>query len=453
MRALVVILAAVATSVGCAPDPLGDGDDLDGEDGKADSAYGHALLLANAWIVDPDRASVVQASIIVRDGQIVRIWDRPPVDYEGEIVDLAGRWLIPALVDAHVHSWGNQGPTGTLEIVGTLRSARRALYTGVGAILDLFSAERQILEVRNEQRDGLLPPAADIYAAGALITCTGGHGTEYSVRPRIADTPAQGQQHVRELATAGVDLVKLVYGHGGQFPSMDRWTMEAIVAEARALGLATVVHIRTWQDAAEVVSAGATAITHVPAQAIPPDAAAVLAERGVPSIPTLTVHMDLAAFADDRSLLSAPLLTATVSPHVVDDYVTMDPSDPDLAARLEAQIRARDVRRRSILAMGAAGVTLLTGSDAGNLGVFQGYSVHREMALMVQAGLSSWQALRAGTVAPARFLGKRAGFQVGAEASFVVLGGSPVDDIANTERIEAVIHHGQIIDRDALLEE
>ena len=94
---------------------------------------------------------------------------------------------------------------------------------------------------------------------------------------------------------------------------------------------------------------------------------------------------------------------------------------------------------------------LLAGSDSGNFGTFQGYSLHRELALMVQAGLPPWAALKAGTTAAGRFLGRRLGVRRGDEATFVVLAASPLVAIAHTQRIRHVMVRGELIDRKQLL--
>ena len=93
----------------------------------------------------------------------------------------------------------------------------------------------------------------------------------------------------------------------------------------------------------------------------------------------------------------------------------------------------------------------MTGTDAGNLGTFQGYSVHTELALLVEAGLSPWQALAASATVPGEFWGKSFGVQPGDEANLVVLSASPIEDIRNTEKIEMVIHHGKVVDREKLI--
>ncbi len=99
-----------------------------------------------------------------------------------------------------------------------------------------------------------------------------------------------------------------------------------------------------------------------------------------------------------------------------------------------------------------AEVPILTGTDAGNWGRFFGYSVHRELALLVEAGLTPWEALEASTTAAGQFLGRSYGLGVGDEGSVVVLDASPIEEITHTEQIGLVVHHGKLVNREELLD-
>jgi imidazolonepropionase-like amidohydrolase len=99
----------------------------------------------------------------------------------------------------------------------------------------------------------------------------------------------------------------------------------------------------------------------------------------------------------------------------------------------------------SLKRLAVAGVTILTGSDSGNLGVFEGYSVHRELQLMVESGMDPWEALAGATTHAGDFLGRHYGVHVGDEANLVVLSASPIPDIFNTEKISLVVARGQIV--------
>jgi imidazolonepropionase-like amidohydrolase len=98
---------------------------------------------------------------------------------------------------------------------------------------------------------------------------------------------------------------------------------------------------------------------------------------------------------------------------------------------------------QSIKRLSKAGVPLLAGSDAANYATFQGYSAHREVQILKDAGLTTWDALAAGTTRAAEFLGQHYGVEAGDEAELVVLSASPLEDFHNSTKIEAVVHLGR----------
>jgi hypothetical protein len=254
--------------------------------------------------------------------------------------------------------------------------------------------------------------------------------------------------------------VKIMYGNcvgENQRPTIDRATLDAVVAAAADHGLRAVVHIETWGDVRDSVMAGAAAVTHLPLGPIPPDIPGLMIERGVAFIPTLIVQSELARILDDPSILDDPLLATVLAEPLLEAYRNLDPALFDwlhlpsmrCGAGLHRDHRTGDLE--VIRALSDAGVTILTGSDASIPGSFQGYSVHRELELLVDAGLTHWEALRAATTAPRDFLRSTWGVSVGDEATFVVLDGSPLDEIRNTQRIHMVVQRGTIVDRQALL--
>jgi imidazolonepropionase-like amidohydrolase len=93
---------------------------------------------------------------------------------------------------------------------------------------------------------------------------------------------------------------------------------------------------------------------------------------------------------------------------------------------------------------------MVTGTDGGNPAIFQGYSVHRELRWLSEAGLPAWDVLAATTINAGRLLGRKWGMDIGDEATLVILDASPLADIRNTERIHAVIFRGVKVDRDAI---
>jgi imidazolonepropionase-like amidohydrolase len=230
-------------------------------------------------------------------------------------------------------------------------------------------------------------------------------------------------------------------------PSIDRPTLRALVSTATAHGLRTVVHVGTWDDVRHAILAGATAVTHVPRDGpVPDDVVALLSASRVSYIPTLVVHTDLSEFYDHPAIVDSPLFAATAADTIRATYRHgVDGLDQRTRGWIDRQRSGKADALASVRRLHAAGVAILVGTDAGNWGTVQGYSVHRELIRLVEAGLSSWEALAAGTTSAAAFLGRRFGVRPGNEAHFVVLDASPVERIENTQQIRSVIMSGQVV--------
>jgi len=269
-------------------------------------------------------------------------------------------------------------------------------------------------------------------------------GTPVFARRRVrlpgvagGDREAELRARVRELAKLHPDVIKV-------FAFVDGFT--AIIDEAKRLGLTTVVHIETWDQARAAINAGATAITHFEDEAvIPDDLPPLMARLGTRSIPTMAVQCDLARFMKTPALLDDPLLARVSGPALRAAYRDVGHYSgraTDWADWQREGCVAHDFV--SLRRLHAAGVGILTGSDTGNLGTFQGWSLHREMELMVEAGLPAWDVLRGATTEAARFVQRASGVQAGAPADLVIVAGSPVEDIRNTRRILHVVRAGRL---------
>lgn len=409
------------------------------------------LYLVDGRIVDPESREVRRGNLLIVDGRIAGAPPHVPPDFAGETVELEGHWVIPGLVDLHVHSYGNMAPGGIVEGLGSLVTARRMLYAGATGFLDLFGLEPALYASRERLRSGE-SAGAELFISASCLTAPEGHCTEYGIPTRTMASPEEARSHVRELAAKQADVIKIVYARQGRMPSIDRATLAAAVETAREHGLPTVIHVGSWEDVQDGVDLGASAVTHVPDdEPIPAGMAERMAERGVASIPTLAVQTDLREFILDPGVLERPLAVALASEGIRAAYRT------DSLAHHAAEWKERAETRRArtleaVKQMAEAGVSILAGTDAGNWGTIQGFSLHRELEKLVAAGLSPWDALAAATTRAGDFLGRRFGVQPGDEANLVVLDASPIEEIRNTQAIVQVIQRGIVVQREALLE-
>ncbi len=414
------------------------------------TAAGQDLFMTNAAIVDPAAKEVRLGNLFIENGIIVGSPTSPPAGFAGRIIDVSGKWVIPGLNDLHTHSYGNMAPGNAFDGPGTPIVAKRMLYAGVTGFLDLFGSEEAMFRTRQRQREGHRG-GADLFASLSCLTATDGHCTEYGIPTRTMDSPDEARMVVSDLAKKVPDVVKIVYAPTGRMPSIDKETLAAAVATANAETIKTVIHVNTWQDVRDAVMVGASAVTHVPSERpIPNDLAQLMADRGVYSIPTLAVETDFPNFVEDRTVLEHPMATELTTQTILDAYRSDQVVDHVAERRDKRESRHANIIA-SVKAMKDAGVTILTGTDSGNWGTIQAYSLHRELLLLVESGLSTWEALAASTTNAGTFLGRPFGVRAGNEANLVVLEGSPIEDIRNTLRIVIVIHHGRVVDRQEML--
>lgn len=401
------------------------------------------LLLANANIIDPTTKKIDYGHLLIKQGIIADKLQKIPDDFSGRVIDIKDQWLIPGLNELHTHSFGNRGPKGAHNFIGTDGTAKLMLKAGVTSLLDLFGYEDKLFEHRKLQQAGKIT-GADIFASLSCLTATKGHCTEYGVPTRVMDTPKQAIDVVNELAEKHPNVIKIVYSQHGRLPSIDKATLKAAIETATKHQIKTVIHISSVDDMRDAINLGASALTHIPDdEEIPYKLAQLMAKKNIISIPTLSVDTDLVEFIKNPEILSTPLALKLASKEIRASYTleklnwTQEKLD-NLHARSQHYYR-------SVKTLIDAGVTILTGSDSGNYGTIQGYSVHREMIKLVQSGMDTWQALAASTTDAGKFLDKNFGVNVGDEANLVVLTDSPIEDIANSQNISMVIHHGRII--------
>ena len=408
---------------------------------------GQDLLLMEGNFIDPELEQVIEGNLLIESGRITGFVDEAPASFSGTVLQLDGKYVLPGFIDMHTHSYGNMGPNfNAMDMVMTPGVANRMLHAGVIAFLDLFSAEQYILPLRDQQRAGELGGAM-LFASGPILTATNGHGTEYGIPTRTIDSPEEAVLVVDSLAKSRPDVIKIVYDNQGRMPTIDRATLEAAVATSKKNSLPVVVHIGTWQDIDDVISAGAEAVTHTPMGMPPEGLAERMAHANVAIIPTLTVQTELSTIAQNAALLDDPLLAELAPATFLEAYRDTSVYSPQMKGFMGWQERFATDIFSAIEVLSRAGVKIFAGTDAGNPGVFQGYSVHREMELLSKAGLTNWEVLSSSSTGPSDFLGLHHGIQSGDRADLVILHKSPLQSISNTRSIFKVISGGALVDR------
>jgi len=401
--------------------------------------WAHDLLLTNAKLVDPSRHTIQSTNILIRDGKIAA--EATSGKQPDKTIDLQGKWVIPGLVDLHDHFSCNPLANGDDELFDVHETARVMLYCGVVAFLDLANGHYdKLFAERNTQR-----AEADNFAAESDIYCAGAAFGHWNLSSPSA-TPGKIAGYIKQWQP---DVIKLIYGKN----TLDRAKLAAAIGAANKAGVKTVVHIGSWEHAQDAIEAGATAVTHFyDDEVIPMNIARLWSKSKTVSIPTMAVQCDMANFTDHPQLLQSPLLQAIESSKALATFSdrahfctkaqhTLEWQEDDLKNDMDSFRRLQKLK-----------VPMLAGSDSSNMGTFQGFSLHRELKIFQDAGYSPWEALAAGTTSAAEFLGRPSGIAAGDTAELVVLDADPVADISNTQKIFAIVHHGKMLDRKALLD-
>jgi imidazolonepropionase-like amidohydrolase len=371
--------------------------------------------------------------VLVREGTIARIGSGQKAPAGADVVEGAGRTLLPGFIDAHTHAFGN--------------ALRDAIVFGVTTELDMFTDHSFAREVRAREAKGGAPNAADLRSAGTLVTAPGGHGTEYGmVIPTIAG-PESAQAFVDARLAEASDYIKIVYDDGRTYgmttPTLDLPTLRAVIQATHRHRRLAVVHIGSQRGARDAIEAGADGLAHLFVDSAPErDFAAFARARGVFVIPTLGVNQSVTGEPGGGALLSDSRLAPYLAPANASNLARAFPARDALRsglAHVQATVRQLD----------SLGVPILAGSDAPNPGTAHGASIHRELELLVESGLTPAEALTAATETPARCfqLADRGRIAPGLRADLVLVNGDPTVDVAAARDIVGVWKRGVAVDR------
>jgi len=388
-----------------------------------------ATLVQDVRVFD-GKAVHERRSVLFEGGVIVDADFRGAPPAGSRIVGGAGRTLLPGLIDAHTHAF---------------RQLDLPLLFGVTTQVDMFTAVPLMQEVKGSMAAGRNAGRADMFSAGTLATAPNGHGTQYGLPIPTLSRPEQARDFVDARIAEGSDFIKIVLEAGGQgtsrMNSLDLATARALIEAAHLRGKLAVVHVSNERDARAALEAGADGLVHLFLGAAPDrqavDGLARLARtRGAFVIPTFAVLESMAGVRGDDLLADARLAA------LVDRE-----GAATLKARYGAQARPQALAAPKAVtaALRKAGVPVLAGTDAGNAGTLYGVSMHRELAALVEAGLSPAEALAAATSAPAAAfrLGRRGCIARGCKADLLLVEGNPAADVRATRHIVEVWKDGQ----------
>jgi imidazolonepropionase-like amidohydrolase len=413
------------------------------------------VLLRDVRLIDGTGAGPREhVSLLLRNGRIDKIGGTEmAAPKDAKVRELVGKTVMPGLISAHSHLGlivddAESSATGYTRENVTAQLNQFERY-GVTTIMSLGVNRDLVYELKKEQHEGKLG-GATIFTAGRGIGVAGGApgllaAADQIYRPATVD---EARKDVDQLAEHRADIVKVWVDSGhGTMPEMSEPMYRAVIEEAHKKHLRVAAHVYALEDAKRLVADGVDVLAHSVRDQVVDDAfVRAMKQRGVWYVPTFTVDESFFVYAERPAFTQTvffeeaarPKLMAKFNAPGYGDKVSQDPQTGQ--HRKDFAIGQQNLKR-----VFDGGVHVGFGTDSGALpGRIPGFAEHRELELMVQAGLTPMQAITAATGENAKLLhvADRGTIAVGKHADLLVLDADPLSDIRNTQKIVAVYHDG-----------
>lgn len=429
----------------------------------ADLQAGPPVIFKGATLIDASgRAPMEDATLVVQNGRIVAIGvaDSAPFFKQpgAEIVECAGQTIIPGLISNHSHLGvvkdGKVSPENYTEenIEAALKLYEGydvTAVTSLGVNKDLFYAWRE------KQRRG------EVGGADAF-TADRGLGVKQAAPPipggedQIArpGTPDEARQIVREMAGRHPDFIKIWVDtfFGQTEPSMSPQIYAAILDEAHKQGLRVAAHIFRLEDAKSLLRDGLNVVAHgVRDRTVDEEFIELMKRNKAGYVATLALDESQFVYALHPEWMDSAAFRAAVPPTVRESWLAPEYVEKTAGSLMMRRNQAAlEQGLKNVKALHNAGVLVGFGTDSGAMPTrLPGWAEHRELQLLVQAGLTPMQAIQCATRNAADILGdlaNRGTLQTGKRADFIILKANPLEDIRNTTRIAAIYHGGKRIE-------
>lgn len=391
-------------------------------------------------VIDGSGNVIDRGTVIVRDGKIVQVGPvaQVAVPAGAERVDLAGKTILPGLINAHGHVTNVVGMRADPAAGGTRENVERQLKTyahyGVTTVFSLGDEPEAAFQVRNEQNTVPLNRAR-LFMSGPVV---GG------------DSAETARANADKVLAMKPDLLKIrVDDNLGSSRKMPEAAWRAVLARASEAKLPLAAHIFYLADAKAVLGAGASLIGHS-VRDVPVDAEfiAALKARNACYSPTLMREVSTFVYGSTPSWATSPFFLEGLGASAGE--ISQQLQDPARQAQVQSsnaykqglQYKAAlDVAKKNLKTLSDQGVRIAMGTDTGPAGRFQGFFEHLELEMMVDSGLTPMQTIVAATGGAARCHGKAGEIgtiQPGAAADLLVVNGNPLEKISATQAIDSV---------------
>lgn len=341
------------------------------------------------------------------------------------VLDATGLTILPGLIDAHTHTWGNG-------LADTLRF-------GVTTHLDMFTEESLLAKTRNDRVNLNKSDHADLFSSGTLATVKKGHGTQFGFAIDTIATVSDIAPFIAKRKAQGADYIKLVYmPYQNYMPSLSLELAEEVIREAHEQGMLALAHISSQKAALDMMNADVDGLVHIFADTIAsPEVVSLAKDKDVFIIPTLSVIDGVDKATSAKQVLANPNVRKLLSPAQLGTLKTSFPYNSSAFSISKAQ--------QNVALFHKAGVTILSGSDAPNPSTAYGISTHIEMQLLHASGLSIVEAINAASLLPAKLfaLNDRGSIDIGKRADFILVPNSISTNIESSLDFKHVFKNGR----------
>ncbi|WP_164857270.1 amidohydrolase family protein [Sphingomonas crocodyli] len=410
------------------------------------------LLISNVTLIDGTGAAPLPgASVLVSGDRIALIAPGTIQAPAGAMkIDGTGKYLLPGLIDSHIHLVGGRMPKeggGTyVDKPLAIRTLQGFLNAGVTSVYDSGNNADFIFEMRADERAGKFP-SPRIFAAGAVITAPGGYGD--SVFGLTVSDVKTDRAKLQAQFDRKPDLQKILFDELGNYgtataPVFSEETFAGIIKMANSNGIPTTVHAASESESAESIDAGIDGFAHPVRSVITDGFAKRVAAKRIPVSTTMAVFYHIATIADHPEFLETPLFKASVDPAELQKQRTTERQryiNSGMAAQFKIQ---NPYSAKTIKKLFDNGVILTAGTDR-----TWGASLHMELDLLAKAGIPLLPLTRIATLNGAIYLHKEkdlGSIERGKLADLLLLNADPTKDVAAYGAIAAVFKNGEPIE-------
>jgi len=419
-----------------------------------------AVLLSDVRIVDGTGAPAVEHGYLLLRGQTIAFAGSAPPSHlprETMVLKESGKTVMPGMVADHMHMGlvsGTEVGEGNYTEPNILASLQQYERYGVTTVTALGLNGDLFYPLRAKLHEGTIE-GADLFGADRGIGVPAGAPPVNVSGDRLyrVATPEEARAAVRQTAARHPDLVKIWVDdfHGTLAVKMSPAISNAVIDEAHKLGLRVAAHVYYLADAKELVRAGADVLAHgVRDHPVDAELIALMKAHGTWYIPTLDLDESSFIYAEHPDWMDTPFFEQALSPALSAQFKNQAWREGVLNKTHDVDVsrEALAMNKRNLKALVDAGIPIGFGTDSGATPLrIPGIAEHRELRLMVDAGLTPLQAIHIATEESAALLHlhDRGIIAPGKLADLVLVDGDPTAHIQDADKIVAVYHRGRLV--------